>query len=87
MKRFGADFLDFDNLNPNFPHPLQCFTKPTKNGMLTETRFFETAETQKANFIIRFFHNFFELLNANVPGLEFLILSKIFPFYAYYLVV
>lgn len=41
----------------------------------------------KANLLIRFFHSSFELLCSIIPGLEYVTLSYIFPFYAYYLVV
>uniref|UniRef100_A0AC35GAS7 Nucleotide-diphospho-sugar transferase domain-containing protein n=2 Tax=Panagrolaimus sp. PS1159 TaxID=55785 RepID=A0AC35GAS7_9BILA len=87
MKRLGAAFLDFDTLDPNIPTPIKCFNKPMKAGILTETRYFESTETQKANLIIQFFHAFFEFLNSTIPGLEYLILSKIFPFWAYYLII
>ena len=84
MKRLGAAFVDLDSDSNNN----KCIEKELSNGVLTETRFiYGSKKSEKANFIIKFFHGIFEFVNENIPGIETFILSQLFPYYAYYLVI
>uniref|UniRef100_A0A7E4WBG4 Nucleotid_trans domain-containing protein n=1 Tax=Panagrellus redivivus TaxID=6233 RepID=A0A7E4WBG4_PANRE len=86
MARVGADFIAFDSLSEK-PTRVQCNTKAISDGVLVNADFFSAASADKANPVIRFFHQSAELVCSVFPSLEYFALTKVFPFWAYYLVV
>lgn len=86
LNRLGAAFVDENSLSSKAEKAV-CVKKTVVNGILAEKRFLESSKkTEKANFVIRFFHHLFELVNY-IPGIQTLLLSVIFPYYAYYLLI